>query len=186
MALRSGARFRTRNQPFYTSVNELLRHHQRLVHDNPAVTQQLAVVATGNLIQTTVRFPVQSQNIRESLRDIFSDLLEQNGPDEHYEVIITFNAILHSPTNGTYSIFYGHDFRRDNEGGRAREISFYGNSTIVRTLFDVNNIPTVIDYNRLMYEHRDAFTDSSVVIHSFVNVIYLIYKYVPTVQRRRH
>jgi len=185
MALRSGARFQARNQPFYTSVQELLRHHQRLLNENPAVTQQLAVVPSGNIIQTTVRFPVQSRVISESLERIFIDLLEQLQENDHYEVIITFNAILYSPTQGTYSLFYGHDFRRDNSGGRARELSFYGDSTIVRNQFDVQNIPTVVDYDRLLHEHRDAFSDSSVYIHSFINVVYLIYKYVPTAPRRR-
>lgn len=186
MALRSGARFQARNQPYYTSVQQLLQHHQRLLNENPAVTQQLAVIAGGGtLIQTTVRFPIGSNIIRTSLQDIFTDLFDQTQEGEHFEVVITFNAILHSPTQGTYSMFYGHDFRRDNSAGRARELSFYQDSTIVRNLLDVNNIPTNIDYDRLLYENRDAFEDSSVYIHSFVNIVYLIYKYVPTAPRRQ-
>lgn len=117
---------------------------------------------------------------------MFRDLLDQlNGPDEHYEVIVTFNAILYSPQNNTYSIFYGHDFRADNLGGRARELGLNQSSTVVRNMFDVEHIPTNIDYDNLMYQHRDAFEDSSVHIHSFLNIVYLIYKYVPTVRRQR-
>lgn len=124
--------------------------------------------------------------IRSTLNGVFRDLLDQlNGEDEHYEVIVTFNAVLHSPTNETYSVFYGHDFRPDNLGGRAAELGLNQNSTIVRNLYDVERIPTNIDYDNLMYEHRDAFESSSVHIHSFINIIYLIYKYVPTVSRRR-
>ena len=126
MALRSGARFRARNRPFFSSVPELLRHHQRLLIEDPAVTQQLAVIdSVGNLIQTTVRFPITSTRIRSSLNEIFRDLLDQISPDEHYEVIITFNAILHSSVHNTYSIFYGHDFRTSNVGGTARELALH-------------------------------------------------------------
>ena len=186
MALRSGNRYQARNQPFYTSVRELLQHHQRLITENPAVTQQIAVIErSGTLIQTTVRFPVQSQIIQTSLRDVFIELLAQLQPNQHYEVLITFNAILHNPTLGTYSLFYGHDFRRDNQGGRARELSFYDTSTIVQNPFDVNRIPVNIDYNRLLHEHRDVFQDSGVRIHSFINIIYLVYKYIPNVIRQR-
>ena len=125
MATRSGARFRARNRPFYTSYAELLRHHQRLTTENPAVTQQLAVISgVGNLIQTTVRFPVTSRVIRANLVDIFRDLLDQlNGAREHYEVVLTFNAVLFSPTDNTWSVFYGHDFRGANTAGRARELT---------------------------------------------------------------
>jgi hypothetical protein len=185
MALRSGTRYQARNQPFYTSVRELLQHHQRLLTENPAVTQQLAVIErSGTLVQTTIRFPVQSDIIQTSLREVFTELLAQLQRNEHYEVLITFNAILHNPVRGTYSLFYGHDFRHDNRGGRARELSFYDTSTIVRTPFDVNRIPVNIDYDRLLRAHRDVFDDSGVQLHSFVNIIYLVYKYVPTVIRQ--
>lgn len=61
MALRSGGRYRPRNRPFYTSYQELLRHHHRLINEDPAITQQIAVIeGVGNLIQTTVRFPIGS------------------------------------------------------------------------------------------------------------------------------
>lgn len=129
---------------------------------------------------------MQSVNIQTSLQDIFTELLPQLKHNEHYEVLITFNAILHNPNQGTYSLFYGHDFRRDNHGGRARELSFCDSSTIVRSPFDVNRIPIFIDYDRLLHEHRDVFQDSNVHIHSFVNIIYLVYKYVPSVIRQRH
>lgn len=185
MATRSGALLRARNEPFYTSVRELMRHHQRLVTENPAITQQIAVIANaGNLIQTTVRFPITSNVIRVNLQQVFTELLTQLEPGHHFEVIITFNAILYSPSQGTYSLFYGHDFRQRNQGGRAAELSFYNDSTIVKNPFDVNRIPTEIDYDRLLYLHRDAFESSNVYIHSFVNIVYLIYKYVPAVQRR--
>jgi hypothetical protein len=181
MALRSGTRYQARNQPFYTSVRELLQHHQRLISENPAVTQQLAVIErSGTLIQTTIRFPIQSQIIQTSLREVFTELLAQLQPNQHYEVLITFNAILHHPNRGTYSLFYGHDFKKTNLGGRARELSFYDTSTIVQNPFDVNRIPVNIDYDRMLREHRDVFEDSGVYIHSFVNIIYLVYKYIPT------
>lgn len=186
MATRSGALLRARNQPFYTSVRELMRHHQRLINENPAVTQQVAIIAnSGSLIQTTVRFPITSNVIRVNLQRVFTELLTQLEPGHHFEVIITFNAILYAPSQGTYSLFYGHDFRQTNQGGRAVELAFYDNSTIVRTPFDVNRIPIDIDYDRLLYLHRNAFESSNVYIHSFVNIVYLIYKYVPAAARRR-
>jgi hypothetical protein len=186
MATRSGALLRARNQPFYTSVRELMRHHQRLINENPAVTQQVAIIAnSGSLIQTTVRFPITSNVIRVNLQRVFTELLTQLEQGHHFEVIITFNAILYSPSQGTYSLFYGHDFRQTNQGGRAVELAFYDNSTIVRTPFDVNRIPIDIDYDRLLHLHRNAFESSNVYIHSFVNIVYLIYKYVPAAARQR-
>lgn len=185
MALRSGHRFQPRNQPFFNSVRELMSVHERLLSDDPAVTQQQTFIDNiGQLTQTTIRFPITSTNIRASIRSIFQQLLQQKQPNEHYEVVITFNAILYSPTENTYSLFYGHDFRNNNIGGRAPELNIYDRSILINSAFDVDQIPIRFDYDQLIYNHRDAFHNSSVVIHSFVNLIYLVYKYIP--HRARH
>lgn len=180
MALRSGQRFQARNQPYYNSVRELLSVHERLIQDNPAVTQQQTYIDNvGQLTQTTIRFPITSTRIRASIRSIFQELLRQKTPQEHYEVVITFNAILFSPTENTYSLFYGHDFRSNNAGGRAPELNIYDQAILINSAFDVEQIPIQFDYDQLVHNHRDAFHNSSVVIHSFVNIIYLVYKYIP-------
>ena len=63
---------------------------------------------------------------------------------------------------------------------QALVIFLQDSSYIVRNMYDVNNIPVNIDYDALLYTHRNAFESSNVHIHSFLNVIYLVYKFIPT------
>lgn len=181
--LRSGGRFAARNRPFYTSLRELQEHHQRLLLDNPAVSHRLAYIGgtVGVLAQTTVRFPINSINSRASLFDIFTDLFQQvdvnNAANGGFEVVITFNAVLYSHETNTYSVFYGHDFRENNVAGTAQEISLQ-NVYIIRNIDEVVTIPTRINVASLLHAHRDAFSDSNVRIHSILNIVYLIYRYV--------
>lgn len=185
--LRSGGRFAARNRPFYTTIRELLSHHQRLTQDDPAITQREVYISggVGNLIQTTVRFPINSSRIQQSLYDVFTDLFRQiDNHEDFFEVVITFNAILYSSETNTYSLFYGHDFRADNVGGTAQDIALE-QSFVVRSLDEVDRIPTRINVPALLNVHRGAFANSEVRIHTIVNVIYLIYRYVNSGRRSR-
>lgn len=180
---RSGNQYSTLNSAHYTSVRELLTHHSRLLSHEPASTTRAGIIVGAerhiSLLQTTLRFRFDSPLISVTLHNIFIDLFQEhpfNGVDG-FEVVITFNVILHNQDSGTFSMFYGQDHRRDNNGGAAKEIG-YSNSYVVRNLLDVDLLPTSFNEQTLLNEHQNAFDHSNVSIHSFVNVIFLIYQFV--------
>jgi hypothetical protein len=189
--LRSGSRFAARNIAFATSVEQLMSTHKRLTAKEPAIATKVVRIAghnVGSLIQTTVRFHFDSAIIKSTLRKVFFNLFQEHtvSPDSGFEVVVTFNAIIADSTGGSYSIFYGHDQRAGNKSGAAPELKF-GETVVVKLLEDVDNIPTSFDQETLIASHRGAFQDSNVHIHSFVNIVYLIYRYVDigsTVGRR--
>ena len=183
--LRSGTRFAARNLNYYPTVKELLEHHKRLLNHQPAITTRATRIAGlnfGSLLQTTVRFRFDSTIIRSTLRAVFFNLFREHTPgqDTGFEVVVTFNAILTSSAEqNTYSIFYGHDHRADNLSGAAPELK-YGATTVVRFLSEVDNIPTSFEQEALIAAHRRAFENSNVRIHEFINIVYLIYRFVDT------
>jgi hypothetical protein len=183
--LRSGTRFAARNLNYYPTVKELLDHHKRLLSHQPAITTRATRIAGlnfGSLLQTTVRFRFDSTIIKSTLRAVFFNLFREHTPgaDTGFEVVVTFNAILASSAEqNTYSLFYGHDHRADNLSGAAPELK-YGSTTVVRFLSDVDSIPTSFDQEALIASHRRAFESSNVRVHQFVNIVYLIYRFVDT------
>lgn len=179
-ATKSGGRFSKQNKTFYSSVGEVLYHHKSLLNETPVFTTKLARVENahdGNLEITTARFKFGYPHIRQSLNNEFIERFREHkeGPDEGFEVIVTFNAILQHKEASSYSLFYGQDYRTGNVDRAARELR-YGNEIIVKTLPQVALIPTVFDADSLLRAHRHAFDDSGVSVHSFLNVIYLIYR----------
>ena len=183
--LRSGTRFAARNLNYYSTVKELLEHHKRLLSHQPAITTRATRIAGlnfGSLLQTTVRFRFNSTIIRATLRSVFFNLFREHtpGPDTGFEVVVTFNAILASSAEQTsYSLFYGHDHRADNLSGAAPELK-YGATTVIRFLSDVDTIPVSFEQESLIAAHRRAFETSNVRIHEFINIVYLIYRFVDT------
>ena len=180
--LRSGARYNARNRPYYTSVSELLRHHQRLLSSEPAVTTRgvrIAGLNVGSLLQTTARFTIDSTIIRPTLRNIFFDLFREHDESSNsgFEVVVKFNAILTNSTESNFSLFYGHDHRASNIAGAAPELS-YGETIVVRTLLDIDTIPTVFNQDELRRSHRHTFENSNVHVYRFLNIIYLIYRFI--------
>jgi hypothetical protein len=118
--------------------------------------------------------------VKEVLRRVFFDLFREHteSGESGFEVVVTFNAILtNEATPKTYSLFYGHDHRADNVAGAAPELKS-GATTIVHVLSDVDNIPSSFDQTALIDSHRRAFANSAVSIHQFVNIVYLIYRFV--------
>lgn len=189
-SLRSGARFAARNNPYYTSVRELLNHHPRLLEEEPAVASRIARVGelqTGSLLQTTIRFRAGYPDIRGRLRLEFLDLFREHteGPNDGFEVVVTFNAILANHDSTTFSLFYGHDFRAGNLSGAAPQLR-YGSTIFVRTLADVHLIPTTFNFEQVIQSHRHAFDNSDVKVHQILNVVYLVYRYFEERPRPRY
>ena len=180
--LRSGTRYAARNNPYYSSVAELLSHHKRLLLPEPAITTRAARilgVKSGSLLQTTARFTLNSSVIRPTLRSIFFDLFREHSESgsSGFEVVTTFNAVLTNSTETTFSLFYGHDHRASNIAGAAPELK-YGDTVIVRSLLDLDLLQTAVDPQELVRANRHAFQDSNVHVHSFVNIVFLIYRFV--------
>lgn len=180
--LRSGTRYAARNNPYYTSARELLLHHQRLLQPEPAVSTRAVRIAntnSGSLLQTTVRFAFEHRKtIAPVLRDVFIDLFREHSESASsgFEVVVTFNAVLTNERQTSFSLFYGHDHRALNASGAFGGLR-HGDTYIVRSLLDLNAVPTSFDPEELVRNHRGAFQDSGVHVHSFVSVVYLIYRY---------
>lgn len=181
---RSGARRLSLNNPYYPSYQELMSHHQRLTAQEPEIRTRSVRIADlssgGSLLQTTVRFRFDSARIVQTLTSVFFRLFNLHAQGEAFEVCVTFNVVLSHNTAGSYSIFYGTDHRdAANFGGAAPEL-YCGQTTIVRNLHDVGRLPVTFDENALAHTLRNAFPNSAVSIHSFVNIVYLIYSFIPS------
>ncbi len=177
--LRGGGRFAARNAPYYSSLRELLSRHQRLLDLGPAVATRYASVGGGTLLQTTVRFRTDHQSIGRELLRIFSDLFRQHPHQDSgagFEVAITFNAVLASRDNNSFSVFFGQDYRHSSESGTHSDLTF-GRPIRVDNLLQVHRIPHEFDFEQLLATHRNAFESSDVYVYKFLNIVYLIYQY---------
>lgn len=177
---RSGGVYARRNKPYYGSEKEALQRHSKLLDPLPAVTTRHMSIGNSSvqkLTQTTARFVFNSPAIEETLRLIFVKLITSYPATANtgYEVVVTFNALLSDNKASTYSIFYGHDHREDNDRGASKELG-YGPTYIVKNISDAGKIPTTFDHENLLASHRNVFRDSGVKIVRFLNVVYLIYR----------
>lgn len=131
----------------------------------------------GTLTQTHLRFRFDFPEIRQHLVGVFTRLFALRGNNrDAFEVVVTFNAVLHSQDTQTFSLFYGTDHRENNRMGAARELS-YGNTFVVRDLSDVTAVlPHQFNAENLIETHLRAFPNSNVRVHTILNVIYLIYQ----------
>lgn len=198
--LRSGKRFAARNNPYYGSLAEVLKHHKRLFNDEPAVTTRLCYIggkrrkdsrAATSLMQTTVRYRTDYAKIEEHLKDVFVGLFREYTQDASgsggggFEVVVTFNAVLSDSHKTSFSVFYGHDHRAYNFSGAAPQLRHSERATVVRSLQDVEKVPTSFDFEHLLRQHSQSFADSNVSVYKFVSIVYLIYRLVERRGRRR-
>jgi hypothetical protein len=179
-ATRSGGAYSKRNKPYYSSEREALQRHARLLDPQPAVTTRHMSIGNSSVLkltQTTARFIFNSPLIEQTLRLLFVKLITSYPATVNtgYEVVVTFNALLSDAKGSTYSIFYGHDHREDNDRGASRELG-YGDTYIVKNIADSDKIPVSFDHENLLSTHRNVFQDSGVKIVRFLNVVYLIYR----------
>ena len=184
---RSGARFSSRNLPYYRSLRELLSHHQRLLQPGPIVDTRYLGLRTGSLLQTTVRFRSDYPDLARGLREVFLDLFNQHTPERGsgFEVVTTFNAVLSNRNSTSFSLFYGHDYRTDNRTGAFSGLR-YGEPVFVRSLLDLHRIPHQFDLESLASQQRHAFDSSDVRVVRIINVVYLVYQYAPSARPRLH
>lgn len=181
-ATRSGARYAARNIPFYSSVRELLAHHQQLLQPGPVVATRYAAVgsARGTLLQTTIRFRSDHADIRGGLQQVFSDLfrLSSQRAGEGFEVVVTFNAVTSDSTGTNFSVFYGQDYGSRSGGnlGTRNELRV-GDAVTVQTPDDVALLPTQFDLESLAARTRLQFDNSDLRVVRFLNIVYLVYQF---------
>lgn len=188
-ATRSGARFSARNNPHYRSYKELMSHHKKLLDPEPALTERLTRIfgiSDGYLSQSTLRFRFDSPVIRSTLRSVFNRLFAKHPatPTDGFEVVTTFNCVLHNQDSSTFSIFYGQDHRAQNDFGAAPELK-YGTTVIVRSVLDLHKIETNFNEEELFRLIRPGFESSNVTVYKVTNVVYLIYRYISTHSSKR-
>ncbi len=179
--LRSGSRFAARNTAYFTSLKDLYATHKRLLDHKPAVTTKIARVGeakVGSLLLTTIRFrfdfPAIAYRLRLELLDLFRE--HSQNSREGFEVVVTFNAVLTNNNQTSFSVFYGQDFRADNISGAAPELK-YGETVVIKTISDISKIPTSFDSETLLMSHRKAFENSNVKILKFLNIVYLVIRF---------
>lgn len=180
---RSGKRFAQANVGHYTSLERLLAHHSRLLEEEEASSTRLFRLGRdrGYLFQATLRYSVNHPDLRGSLVRHFSRMFAGHveGRCTGYEVAVTFNAVLSNPEGTSFSLFYGHDFRAGNLAGAAPELSYRPQGYLIRTVGDVQKLPVEFDFDALAETHRHQFEESGVRIARFLNIVYLVYRYVP-------
>lgn len=126
---RSGRAYIRQNLSYYNSLQELKRHHTRLYSEELAVTQRLVRLSSRAVVsQTTARvlFNNHEKNVN-LLKGVFEDLFGQVHETQDFggfEVVVTFNAVLTNKDYSTFSVFYGVDFRENNEAGSAPELRY--------------------------------------------------------------
>ena len=170
------------NRGYPRSVKELLRRHPRLQDFEPSEATRDVFKFTrgqrsGSLIQTHLRFRFDYPHLQRHLLTVFDRLFALQGSrKDAFEVVITFNAILHCQDTGTYSVFFGTDFRENNRLGAAQELGF-GGTFQVRSVADVTEqVPVRFDMQDLLHRHRNAFPNSNVSVFKILSIIYLIYQ----------
>lgn len=181
-ATRSGRRFAQANVGHFGSLKELLARHQRLLEPFTAPSTRYFSIGRhqGSLMQTTIRFSSSYKSVKEKLLFAFVELFRQHAEDSDsgFEVVVTFNAVLSNPENTSFSVFYGHDYRAGNLLGASPELR-HGEAHIVRTIGDVSALPTTFDFEELARAHRYSFDNSGVRVAKFLNIVYLVYRFIP-------
>ena len=179
---RSGRRFAQANFGHFASINEVLSRHHKLLEpfSGPSVKYYSVGNYRGNLMHATLRFATNYPNIKEQLLFSFVNFFRQHTEDSDsgFEVVVTFNAILSNHEGTSFSVFYGNDYRAGNLLGASPELR-HGRPHIVRTIGDVSALPSTFDFEEVARAHRYSFEHSDVRVARFLNVVYLVTRFIP-------
>jgi len=181
-ALRSGQRFAELNKAHCRTEAELLNRHHKLeaLKAGPFHNRLKLSTGLGDIDQTIVRYSTRHPDIYGDLRQVFLNLFKNSGETERsgYEVSVTFNAVLTNSDSTSFSIFYGQDYSSTSDHGVGGRLRGSERPILIRSPRDVQNIPTVFNYEDIIHQNRAAFQSSNVRIHRIINIIYLIYRFV--------
>jgi len=172
---RSGARFAARNLPYFSSIRQLLSHHQRLLEPGPVVSTRYVHVGKGSLLQTCIRFRSDHSDIRGALSRILTELLQElNTENEGLEISVTFNAVLSNRDSTSFSLFFGQSYGPDSPHSR---LGLSERPVVVRNLLHVRRVPTEFNLEDLVRRFSAAFDSSDLVVAKILNVVYLVHQY---------
>jgi len=172
---RSGARFAARNLPYFSSIAQLLSHHQRLLEPGPVVSTRYVHVGRGSVLQTCIRYRSDYSDIRGSLTRILTDLLQElNFDDEGFEISITFNAILSNRDSTSFSLFFGQNY---GQGSPQSRLGLAERPVVVRNPLHIRRVPTEFNLEDLVQRYSLAFDSSDLVVARILNVVYLVHQY---------
>jgi len=181
-ATRSGRRFAELNSAYCRSEAALLNRHHKLEALKAGPFQNTFKLSSGigDIDQTILRYSTRHPDILGDLRREFINLFKASGESARsgYEVAVTFNAVLTNSDSSSFSIYYGQDYSSTSDHGVGARLRGSRGPILVQSVRDVQNVPTVFDYEAVMHENRLAFQSSNVRIHRIINIVYLIYRFV--------
>ena len=133
------------------------------------------------MAEATLRLPASftRQQKKAELGIAFSELYRTYGPG-YFDVVVTGNAILVGNTRRRYYLFFGQDF----SGFKQREVTLR-KAKVVASLGDALNLRTIFTVEEFAEQFRRGFPNSDVSVHSLVNVVYLVRRYMGDYNRQR-
>jgi hypothetical protein len=127
------------------------------------------------LAETTVRLPFDGfLPAQHYLQRAILLLQATYGPSVTFDIVITGNLILRSGPTGKFDVWFGQDFSAATEASELRVGTVYR----VRNLDDVRNVPGSFDLETFAEAARNKFPRSNVVVHSVINLVYIIRTFV--------
>lgn len=129
-------------------------------------------------MQATLRLPANftSVEIETELESAFITLFDIYGTDGFFDISVTSNVALQGP-DGRFSIYYGQDFGMRNNN--------MVEAVTVRTLEDVQDVPTHFDLSHFEAVFYANHEDTHVVVDSMVNIVYIITRHLDNFDSER-
>lgn len=175
-ATRSGHVAQAQNRRSFTTRQQLITAHYRLLDPRPVLTVNYYTLRRNVVLQAVIRMPFNYADAVRYLRLKCLELLVQRqNRMSHLEVSITFNAILHDTSADTWNMFYGLHFQQ----GRGRiagiaDLMHFGAPIVIANVEDLAQIPTIFNADELHEKYQRGYDSSNVHIDTFLNVVYLI------------
>jgi hypothetical protein len=125
------------------------------------------------LAEATLRLPFAHGDYRGELLKAFKLLFALYG-DGVFDVVTTANVVLVGTEKETYRVFYGQDF-----GKESNNRSFALNNVVhhVKDLSDATRLRTSFNQSHFEKMFFGNFEDSDVRVHSMINVVYIIRRF---------
>jgi hypothetical protein len=128
----------------------------------------------GVLAETTVRIPFDGflppkHYLRRAIL-----LLQSSYGKVSFDIVITANLILRTGPDGKYDVWFGQDFSSATEASELRVGTVYR----VRDLFDVKDVPGEFNLETFVEAARRKFPGSNVLVHSVINLVYIVRTFV--------
>lgn len=139
------------------------------------------VARNHGLAEATLRLPAgfSRDQKKAELGIAFAELYRTYGAG-YFDVVVTANAILVGNTIRRYYLFFGQDF----SGFKPREITLR-KAKVVSSVGEALNLRTIFTVEEFAEQFRRGFPNSDVSVHSLVNIVYLVRRYMGDYSRQR-